>query len=302
MENFCMIISLLVHIVSGIISITFTIYHRKNIQNLWNLINQLDDYIVRFLEIDLNYKRENMLHLTKILLLITANTVLGAIMSRSNFTSSVDFQRFSTVGKYFVILNQCNSHKCIFFLAIISNRLKVIVENFNEIKQNDHKIVALMQIYSILWKLSRKIAKVFYIPMILNLMCFHVNFIFFGHLLAIDVEKKIFNFVHFVTLFGPYLFIGFYCNHGELFQKIVSIDEKFTAIINTSIPQKSTLASVIFKDFIHESYNDALVLQIWHQKIEFDLKEICNCNYKLFVQTVSFSVMFHLVFIGFYVY
>lgn len=221
-ENFMTVLTMSVHMVSGIICVLNTFLHRHKLKSWCNLIDQIDDYIVRFLNVSIDYNRENWNQLIKILVTGTVNIFLGLIASSSNFTLSKDFKLVSTMGFYYIMLNQINGHKYIYFVSIIINRMKIIIENYNLIKNDESELKTLMQIYSTLWKLSEKVGKIFNFQMILNILCYFVNFVFFGHLLAVDIAKDNFNAVHFVTLFAPHLFLGFYCYHGEQFRKIVS--------------------------------------------------------------------------------
>lgn len=221
-KNFVIIINLIVHISSGIIFVIFTIYYREKVRHLWKLIDQLDDYILRFLKLDINYKHENLLSLGSIVALISIIFMFSIAISQSNFTATANYHKVFKIRFYFIILNHLNSHKCIFFLAILCNRLKIIAEKFDEIRQNDDKLVALMQVYSIMWQMSRKIEKYFYPLMIMHLICFYANFCFAAQIIAIDIEKNFLNATHLIPLFGPQILLGYYCICGEKLEKIVS--------------------------------------------------------------------------------
>ena len=224
-ESFLSILSLVVHMTSGTVCVVFTFLHRNKIKNLWNLINQLDDCIVRFLKINIDYKRENRQQLITILATLALNIVLGLIIKSFKFTLSKDFEMISTMGLYYVMINQLNGHKYIYFVTIILNRLEIIIKNYNQIKDDGYKLKALMQVYSILWKLSEKVGKIFDFQMVLNIMSYYSNFMFFGRLLAIDLANDYFNAFHIIAMFAPHLFVGFYCYHGERFRIIVSFSQ-----------------------------------------------------------------------------
>lgn len=49
----------------------------------------------------------------------------------------------------------------VFFVRIIHNRLKILVDNYEDLKNVDYNLLVIMRVYSIIWKLARNIGLMF---------------------------------------------------------------------------------------------------------------------------------------------
>lgn len=206
-----------------VVGLVFTFTHRKHEKNFWNSLDQLDDFIVRFLDIKVDYKLENWHHLRRIMFIIVLNYSMAATLSLAKFTLSVGFNRHYNSIIYLIFLNQLNMNKYVFYVSIINNRMQILSANFQQISDRDYKVLILPRIYSILWTLTRKLEKRFNWPMLLMMINFFVMSSYFGYLLSFDISRNSSNIVHCCSFLGPQITIWFTCYHCNKIRRTVSI-------------------------------------------------------------------------------
>lgn len=213
-------------VIVGTVGLASTATQRKLESKFWQNLDQLDDFFVRFLDIKLNYRKENWQHLRRVLLNAFLNLIIGSTLSFVNFSSSEKFKQYYNTAIYFVFLNQLNVNKYVFYASIINNRMRILTENFHQISDCDYKVLTVPRIYSIIWKMSHKIEKRYNWPMMLSVINVYMMFFYFGYLLSVDISASNTNLVHFLSFLGPQITISFICYYCNKIKKIVSISWK----------------------------------------------------------------------------
>ena len=102
--------------VTGNVGLFCTFLRQKHEVKFWKSIDQLDDFILRFLSIKMDYSRENWHHLRRILFILFINYSLAIILSL-DFSSSEKYQRYFKTVLYFVFLNKLNI-SFVFFIKL----------------------------------------------------------------------------------------------------------------------------------------------------------------------------------------
>lgn len=207
--------------VTGNVGLFCTFLRQKHEVKFWKSIDQLDDFILRFLSIKMDYSRENWHHLRRILFILFINYSLAIILSL-DFSSSEKYQRYFKTVVYFVFLNQLNMNKYVFYGSIINNRLKILSETFHQIKDCDYKVLVVPHVYSIIWKMLHKIENQYDWPMICMAFNTYMFSFYFGYILSLDLSKNSANYIHVISLSGPQVTLWFICYHCNKIKEIVS--------------------------------------------------------------------------------
>lgn len=207
----------------GNVDMVFTLLGRKSEKKFWNTVNQLDDFIVRFLGIKINYRKENWLHLRKLVFIFFASGSLGVIMSVLNYSASEKFNKYYGSSFVLVFLNQLYMNKYVFYISIIYNRLKHLTNNYTRIQIHDYKLQVLPHTYAIVWKLTKIVERRFTIPLIFMTFHIYVMLIFFGFVLAENIANGKFNIGYIVSIISPQFHIWFICFNCYRICKMVSL-------------------------------------------------------------------------------
>lgn len=221
-NNFAGIFVLVSLSISAVASLTFTFQNRQKERKFWNLVDQLDDFIVRFLDIKIDYKKENWLHLRKIFLIIAINFGNSIVIRGVKFSHSLNFNRYMPRVIYFIFVNQLVTNKFLFYVSILYNRFQLITENLNEISSCDYKVITLQHVHFIIWKLSKKIEKIYGCAIVLIMINVYTVMIFYTFLCANDMGVDNFQFLHAYAQFAPLINVGIFCYNCGRFQRIVS--------------------------------------------------------------------------------
>jgi len=206
----------------GNIDMIYTLLRRKSERKFWNTVNQLDDFIVRFLGIRINYRRENWLHLRKLVFIFLASASTGVIMSVLNYSTSEKFNRYYGSSFVLIFMNQLYMNKYVFYISIIYNRLKHLTNNYTRIQIHDYKLRVLPHAYAIVWKLTKIVKSRFTIPLIFMTFHIYVMLIFFGFVLAENIANRNFNIGYIVSIISPQFHIWFICFNCYRICKMVS--------------------------------------------------------------------------------
>ena len=206
----------------SIVDITYTFLNRKDEKKFWNQLDQLDDFIVRFLGIKINYQRENWLHLRKLIFIVTINITFGVLFLVLNSSDSKKFSRYYGISSILVFVNQLNLNKFVFFTSIIYNRIKHLTENHTRIQIHDYKRKVMPHTYIIIWKLIKIVKSRFTIPLMFMTFHIYVMIVFFGYVLAQDIAVDKFNMAHIVSIISPQINIWFVCYNCYKICRIVS--------------------------------------------------------------------------------
>jgi hypothetical protein len=199
----------------GIIDVIYIVYRRKTEEKFWNLLDQLDDFIERFLGIKINYQMENRKHLIESTLIFIMYMTFGFAMGVVNYTLTEKFSSHYGKASFMNMIHLLNLIRYVFYVSILHYRLKALIENFDEIKLHDYKLQTLQHIYSIIWKLSKVLENRFTIPLIfLTTHCF-MTLIFFGYVIARSIQLNLFNELYVASLIMPQVpiwIVCFYCH------------------------------------------------------------------------------------------
>lgn len=212
--------------VAGFLSIIMIYTNQKHEQKFWELINHLDDFLVRFLDIRINHKKENREHIGRTILFIFVAFSVGTILSEAGFSPTDNYRRFYSSAFYFLILKQLHVHRYIFYVTVLSNRIKILSENCDKITQSDYKLRTVPRVYLILWKLTQKIEKIFGWTMVAIASEFVVISLFFGFLLSVDLAVNSANIAHIFSLVVPQFIIWhmcFVCNRVKCYVSSVLV-------------------------------------------------------------------------------
>lgn len=207
--------------VTANVGLVCTFLRRKHEVNFWKSIDQFDDFILQLLNIKLDYSKENWHHLRRILFIVTINYSIGIFLSL-DFSSSQKYQRYFNTVVYFAFLNQLNLNKYVFYVSIINNRLKILSENFHQIKDCDYKVFIVPRIYAIIWKMLHKIENRYDWPIMFTAFNIYMFSFYFGYILSLDLSKNSANYIHVVSIFGPQITPCFICYHCNKIKEIVS--------------------------------------------------------------------------------
>lgn len=206
----------------GFIDIVYTILLRKTEDKIWNLLDQLDDFMVRFLGIDMKYQKENWLHLIEIATIFIVCMTLGRTMGIVNYSLTEKFNSHYGIATFITTINLVNVIKYVFYVSILHCRLNQLTKSLDEVKLHDYKLRTLPHVYSIIWKLSKILEKRFTIPLIITIFYFFMAIIFFGYVVAQSVLLNIFSELYIASSIMPQVTIwilSFYCHR---ISKIVS--------------------------------------------------------------------------------
>lgn len=204
--------------------VVFTFSWRKTEQKLWKLLDEIDDFIVRFLEVKIDYRKENLQHFLRILGLLTLTLSIAASLRATRFSSSEKFLRYYGSAFYFAVLNQLNLNKFIFFVSILTNRLKVLAENFCQVKEHDCKLHTLLYVYSLLWRSIGRTSSRFSYPIIIFILNSLAMIMFFGFLLANMMLQDWLNFFHVFSLAIPQVTLWIICIYCNKMSKMVKFN------------------------------------------------------------------------------
>lgn len=198
----------------------YTIFRRKSEKKFWNLLNQLDDFIERFLGIKIDQKHENLLFFCGMMLNIVLNIGIGVTLSVFNYSLDDRFVHHRTALLSFI--THINMAKFGLYVSILHNRLQLITQNFYNIQLEAYKLHAVPQVYSIIWKLSKILSHRFAVP--LMFMTLHVLIItmFFGFLMAQSISSATFTGSRVVSIVMPQVTIWIVCYNCQRINKIVS--------------------------------------------------------------------------------
>jgi len=233
--------------ISAVNSLFFTLKNRQMKRKFWNLVDQLDDFILRFLGIKIDYERENWFHLRKIFINIAINMGNSIVIRNVIFSNSQNFNRYLPRVIYFIFVNQLVTNKFIFYVSILYSRFKIITENLNQIRSYDYKVYTLQRAHFIIWKLSKKIEKMFGWTMVLIIINVYTIAMFYTFLSANDLSVNNFRFMHMYTEFAPLINIGILCYNCERFRRTVSkvsalvIKNNCELIFNVRLKEKSSV-------------------------------------------------------------
>lgn len=205
-------ILLIFHTISVTMGICSTFKYRNKFRKFWILSDQVDNLIENFLAIKIDYKSENRAHLKKIIYHFSWHSLFGLLLSLSNYALSQTLIRMDSSVPYFIFLNHLTVNKYVFFVTIISNRIRILADSYHQIRHVDYKILTFMRVYSLVWRLSKMIDEIFGWTVIAIVTSIASNFIFNGHLMALDLTNEFLNTGHFVCLF-PLFNIIFLCFH-----------------------------------------------------------------------------------------
>lgn len=206
---------------SAVTIVTYTYIHRKTLDKIWTLINQIDDFMVRYIEIPMDYKAENRQHLKRPCIHFGCNLVLSIFISKFNIESANDFNKYYMGVVFFALLNHLSCNKYIYFVSILHTRQRLLAEYFHKIKNCDHKLLSLMRVYSIMWKVARKLEKCFNWPLILTATGSYSTFLLYAHVQAIDLKNNNYRIIHYICL-APLFNLTFYCYHLQKLKSMVS--------------------------------------------------------------------------------
>lgn len=112
---------------TGSLNVFLIFVNRRHELKFWELISQLDDFIVRFLGIEYNQRRENWQHIGRTLFCILLAFLIGTILSEAGFSTTDNYERFYSSSFYFLLLKQWNVHRYIFYVTVLSNRIKILI-------------------------------------------------------------------------------------------------------------------------------------------------------------------------------
>lgn len=206
----------------GLIDLSYTFLHRKTEQKFWNALDQLDDFFVRFLDIKMNYKKENWLHLRKLIFVIFVNISFGVTMSVLNYTASDKFNSYYGSSSILVFMNQFYLNKFLFYISIVYNRVYYLTKNYTRIEIHDYKLKVMPHTCMITWKLIKIVKSRFTIPLIFTTFHIYVMIVFFGFVLAQDLAIDKFNVAHIISIISPQINIWFICFNSWRICRIVS--------------------------------------------------------------------------------
>lgn len=191
------------------IDLIYTILLRKTERKFWNLLDQLDDYIERFLNINMNQTSENLYHLIIMLLNIFSNICLGVTVSIINYSSNDRFNNHPT--SLLAIMNHINMAKYAFYVSILYNRLQYINQNFYKIKQDDYKLYVMSHVHSVIWKLSKHISRRFTTPLMFSIFHVLIMTMFFGFVMAQKIVTQTFTGFHVASIIMPQVTVWIIC-------------------------------------------------------------------------------------------
>ena len=206
----------------GIVDVVYLILGRKSEEKFWNTLDQLDDFIVRFLGIEINYRRENWLHLRKLIFIVIVNMVVGVLMSLLYYSATDKFDRYYGSSSVLIFINQLNLNKFVFFISIVHNRINHLFKNHTRIQMHDYKRKVMPHTYIIIWKLIKIVKSRFTIPLMFMTFHIYVMIVFFGYVLAQDIAVDKFNMAHIVSIISPQINIWFVCYNCYKICRIVS--------------------------------------------------------------------------------
>lgn len=205
------------------VCLIFIYKQRKIEENYWNLMDQLDDLIVNFLGINMNYQQESWLLLLRIIIITILNLPNVIMLRMLKFSTSQYFNNNYNRSFYFVFVRQTITCKFMLYVTVVYNRMKIIAENLHQIHNSDHNLLVLSRLHAILWKLTRKIDKIFGFSMILSVISVYSVIMFLTFLLSNDMAHGNFKILHIFSLLVPMTTIGLICYHCERFMWIVSL-------------------------------------------------------------------------------
>ena len=207
---------------SSAVGVIFTFSQRNVDKKFWRLLDELDDIILKFLDIKLNYHKENRNHILRIFILLTLILSLAASIRVTKFSSSEKFTRYYGSSFYLAVLNQLNLNKFIFYASIIKNRLAILGDNFYQIKHHDYKLRTVPHVYSILWLSLKALSTRFAYPLICQTVNVLIMIMFFGFLLANMLLLDWVNFFHVFSLAIPQTILWVICIVCHKINKMVS--------------------------------------------------------------------------------
>jgi len=185
--------------------------NRRHELKFWGIISQLDDFIMRFLGIEYNHRRENWQHIGRTLFCILLAFLIGTILSEAGFSTTDNYERFCSSSFYFLLLKQWHVYRYIFYVTVLSNRIKILIENYEEIAQCNYKLHTVHRVYMIICKLSQKIDQIFGWQMLAIVIDFVVISLFIGFLLSVDLAVDSANIAHLFSLVVSQLIIWYMC-------------------------------------------------------------------------------------------
>lgn len=144
--------------------------HDKKL-HLIKSINDIDGFVARHFDVQINYQNLNRDIRTKFVSLWSLSIIAIAMFLFSSYRTNSEMFLF---GVQISILNHAvhiETFQNFIFVTGIHNRLKIIMNEFNNLRQrNDTRLDSLMRSFIEIYEVNRKLNKSFEISQIMNLM------------------------------------------------------------------------------------------------------------------------------------
>lgn len=197
--------------------------NRKQNKKFWREITQIDDFFTRFLKIKIDYKTENRKLAEICLSYIGINFGVFVLVGFRLLFGSENYKSYKAIFMYYIMMSRVITVEYVFFVRILYNRLKILVDNYDSLKNTDSNLLVIMRVYSIIWKLTRKIEIMFKWATMAVMLVILVMALCYSHLFSLEFKKIGFKHIR-VLIFNVVLNIGYVCANCSQVCSMVSKD------------------------------------------------------------------------------
>lgn len=208
--EYCLILTMNSLFALALICLMFVYKNRKQNKKFWRGITEADEFLIRFLKIKIDYKTESRILARKFLRYAGTNFGIFALSYFRLVTSQGEHKIYKAFYPYFMLMARLVTAKYVFFVGILCNRLKNLVDNYERLKDVDYNILVIMRVYSIIWKLTRKIELMFNCTMVALLFSIVIMKYSFSTLFSVELEEEGFRLVYLGTA-SIIINIGYVC-------------------------------------------------------------------------------------------
>lgn len=192
----------------------FVYRNRKQNKKFWRAVTEADDFLTRFLKVKIDYDSENREMGQNCLIYVGINLVAFIFSVYRTLERSGNQVSQNICIMYYMLITRFLMVNYVFFVKILSNRFKILVDNYKDLKDTGSNLLVVMRVHSIIWKLTRKIEVMFKwtmvtVILIVLLMGFCYSHVFSDHLIE---RGFLLIYLRVVVVIMNIAYVCVYCN------------------------------------------------------------------------------------------